>query len=468
MNIGVDYYPEQWDKSLLQADADLMAKTGVKIVRVAEFAWSELEPQDGQFTFEWLDEVIRTFDKHGIEVILGVPTNCPPLWMYQAHPEIIQTDPDGRKKQLGIRGHRCINSPVFMTYAKRITEQMVRRYGTHKAVVAWQIDNELEAYTCCCDECKRQFRKWLLDRHDDLDTINAITGSVVWGNKYSDISQVDPPTAYPKAWQNPALCLEFYRFASESAAKFAKELAMVIHREVPRTKVTTNTWFCENTVDFYKLFEDMDITAYDNYPPLRIPADPDVMYSHAFELDLMRGIKDDKFWVMEQLSGITGSWAVMSPAPKPGMIMGYSLQAMAHGAETILHFRWRTAAKGAEMFWHGLLDHSNVPGRRFYEFAELCNSDSLFSRIGICHAEPAAGGGNVLPRSAQVLPCSIFSIRSKYRCSIPGSRPLRIQDSRSSLAFRQYKGKHRESLPLCHKRRNSRAYQQERRQGYVQ
>ena len=117
MNIGVDYYPEQWDKSLLQADADLMAKTGVKIVRVAEFAWSELEPQDGQFSFEWLDEVIRTFDKHGIEVILGVPTNCPPLWMYQAHPEIIQTDPDGRKKQLGIRGHRCINSPVFMTYA---------------------------------------------------------------------------------------------------------------------------------------------------------------------------------------------------------------------------------------------------------------------------------------------------------------------------------------------------------------
>ena len=381
MNIGVDYYPEQWDKSLLQADADLMAKTGVKIVRVAEFAWSELEPQDGQFSFEWLDEVIRTFDKHGIEVILGVPTNCPPLWMYQAHPEIIQTDPDGRKKQLGIRGHRCINSPVFMTYAKRITEQMVRRYGTHKAVVAWQIDNELEAYTCCCDECRRQFRKWLLDRHDDLDTINAITGSVVWGNKYSDISQVDPPTAYPKAWQNPALCLEFYRFASESAAKFAKELAMVIHREVPRTKVTTNTWFCENTVDFYKLFEDMDITAYDNYPPLRIPADPDVMYSHAFELDLMRGIKDDKFWVMEQLSGITGSWAVMSPAPKPGMIMGYSLQAMAHGAETVLHFRWRTAAKGAEMFWHGLLDHSNVPGRRFYEFSELCKLADKISVI---------------------------------------------------------------------------------------
>ena len=54
------------------------------------------------------------------------------------------------------------------------------------------------------------------------------------------------------------------------------------------------------------------------------------------------------------------------------MIKGYAKQAFAHGADTVIFFRWRTANIGAEMHWHGLIDHSGVPGRRFYEFAELC------------------------------------------------------------------------------------------------
>ena len=94
--------------------------------------------------------------------------------------------------------------------------------------------------------------------------------------------------------------------------------------------------------------------------------------SPAFRLDMMRGVKQKNFWVMEQLSGPTGSWMPMGPTPRPGQIKGYAMQAMAHGADTVMHFRWRTANKGAEMYWHGLIDHSNVPGRRFNEFAELC------------------------------------------------------------------------------------------------
>ncbi len=376
MKIGVDYYPEQWDKSLWAKDAELMSKTGVKVVRVAEFAWSLIEPKDGEFDFTWLDEVLRTLSRYGLEIVLGVPTNCPPQWMYQMFPDIVQVGPDGKRIQTGIRAHRCINAPMFMFYAKRITEQLVRRYGNEQSIIAWQIDNELEAYPCCCDVCKDSFRHWLLDKHDTLENINAAFGTSVWSGVYSDITQVQPPTAYPKAWQNPALCLEFYRFTSENTVRYAKELAMVIRRESPKAKITTNTWFCENTPDFYKLFEDMDFVSYDNYPPIRIPSDPDEFYSHAFHLDLMRGIRQDKFWVMEQLSGPTGSWAPMSPTPRPGMILGYSMQALARGAETVVHFRWRTATHGAEMHWHGLIDHSNVPGRRFFEFSELCKTAS--------------------------------------------------------------------------------------------
>ncbi len=376
MKIGVDYYPEQWDRALWSKDAELMAKTGVKTVRLAEFAWSRLEPTEGSFDFSWLDEVISVFSHFGLEIILCTPTNCPPLWLYESHPEIIQTGPDGKRIQTGIRGHRCINSPVFLEYAKRITDEMARHYASHPSVKAWQIDNELEAYPCCCEECTEGFRDWLIDRFDTVENINKVFGNSVWSGEYSSITQIQPPTAYPKAWQNPALCMEYYRFCCDSLVKYVKTFSAIIRRHCPKARITTNTWLCENMPDFYKLFDELDFVSYDNYPPVRIPENPDCFYSHAFHLDMMRGIKEQNFWVMEQLSGSTGSWAPMAPAPKPGMIKGYSLQAIAHGADAVVHFRWRTALTGAEMHWHGILDHSNVPNRRFFEFAELCKTVS--------------------------------------------------------------------------------------------
>lgn len=376
MRVGVDYYPEQWDSSMWQQDAVRMAHTGVRLVRLGEFAWSRLEPGDGEYMFEWLDQVISIFHRCGIEVMLSAPTNCPPQWMYQEHPEIKQVRPDGMPVQTGIRGQRCINSPVFQSYAKRITREMARRYANTRTVVAWQVDNELEAYQCSCEVCKGKFREWLLDRFDNLVNINAAFGTSVWSGEYSDPSQIEPPNAYPKEWQNPALCLEWYRFQSESAAEFAKDLMITIRREIPNALVTTNTDIGPNSPDLYRLYRDLDIAAYNNYPPIELPENKEEHYSHAFYLDLMRGVKERNFWVTEQLSGPTGSWAPMSPSPKPGQIMGYALQAFAHGADAVMHFRWRTAAHGAEMFSHGLLDHSGAPNRRLNEFSELCKTAS--------------------------------------------------------------------------------------------
>ena len=133
--------------------------------------------------------------------------------------------------------------------------------------------------------------------------------------------------------------------------------------------------------DFYKLFKKLDFVSYDNYPALKLPEDNETLYSHSFHLDLMRGIKKKNFWIMEQLSGATGGWSAMSQIPEPGMLRGYAMQAVAHGADAVLHFRWRSAVSGAEMFWHGIIDHSNVPGRRFKEFKQLCADIVKYSSI---------------------------------------------------------------------------------------
>ena len=375
MKNGVVYYPEHWDRALWEKDADLMKETGVKIVRLAEFAWCRMEPEDGVFDFTWLDEAVEIFASRGIEVVLCTPTSCPPLWLYEKHPETIMVGEDGHTISTGIRGHRCVSNPTMIAYTRRIVEEMAKHYAGNPAIVAWQIDNELEAYFCFCEHCNEQFRAWLKDKYGSLEALNKAYGNIVWSGEYSSWSQVQPPYGNkPHAWLNSAMMLDYCRFASDKVIAYCDLQADILRKYFPGTPITTNTWFCEHMPDFYKMFSKLDFLSYDNYPTTKIPSDPEELYTHAFHLDLMRGVKRKPFWIMEQLSGAMGCWMPMLRMPEPGMIKGYALQAFAHGADTVLQFRWRTAVFGAEMHWHGLIDHSNVPGRRFREFADLCRT----------------------------------------------------------------------------------------------
>lgn len=382
MKIGVDYYPEHWDENMWEQDALLMKKTGVKTVRLAEFAWCRIEPREGEFDFAWLDRAVDMFEKNGIDVILCTPTNCPPLWLYEKYPNAVRTSPDGGHIAIGIRGHRCYNDPDFVRLSHRVIDKMTKHYARRKSVAAWQIDNELESNICVCEVCTKRYRKWLKAKYGTLDELNKHYGNIMWSGEFSDWEQIKPPTEkYNRAWLNPAYVLDHQRFASDDMIGYVKSQAEIIRRNCPNVPVTTNCWFCENMPDLHKTFKELDFTAYDNYPPLRIPQNDEAYYSHAFHLDFMRGVKQDNFVIMEQLSGAMGSWAPMSRTTQPGMIKGYSLQAFAHGANEVIHFRWRTAVKGAEMHWHGLIDHSNVPGRRFGEFEDLCKTAETLTDI---------------------------------------------------------------------------------------
>ncbi len=384
MRIGVDYYPEQWDRALWVRDADLMKKTGVRLVRMAEFAWCRLEPRESEFDFAWLDEAVGLFADRGIGVVLCTPTSCPPLWFYEKYPDAVMTEQDGRRTRTGIRGHRCVNHPATRRHCRRIIEEMTAHYAGNPAVAAWQIDNELEAYFCFCDHCAEKFRNWVKNRYGSLEAVNRAYGNVVWSGEYSSWEQVRLPFGhYPSAWLNPAYMLDHSRFASDSVIDFVRWQADIIRERCPGVPVTTNVWFSEHMPDFYREFRGLDFISYDNYPSAHPPEEDAAAFSHAFHLDMMRGIKRRSFWVMEQLSGGLGCWAPMGRMPEPGLIKGYSLQAFARGADTVLHFRWRTANIGAEMHWHGLIDHSNVPGRRFYEFADLCETaETLGEAVG--------------------------------------------------------------------------------------
>lgn len=372
MKIGVDYYPEHWNAELWHKDAEIMAKSGVQTVRIGGLGWSGLEPRSGQFNTGWLDEVLKTFTALNMEIVLCVPTNAPPLWMYDEHPEIMRTDAEGNMTEEGFIGKYCVNSHIYRAYAKRLTETLARRYSRVTSIVAWQVDHDIEAYQCCCPSCVERFRTWLLEKYDNIQNINMALGGDPFGGYYTDISQVRPPAMFPKEWRDPSLCLEYLRFTSESVIDFIRDLTMTIKKEIPKAKVTTDTSLGKTAPDVYKLYSMLDFAAYDNYPSTELYVDGEAVSSKAFYLDMMRGLKGTGFWVMEQLSGSVMKKNYIAPAPKPGMVKGYALQALAHGADTVIHYRWRTPLSGADMFRHGILNHSNVPSRRFLEFVELC------------------------------------------------------------------------------------------------
>ena len=374
IKIGVDYYPEQWDRTMWEKDAAAMETLGVQTVRIAEFSWCRMEPQDGEFDFVWLDEVIQILNAHHLEVILGTPTNCPPMWLYHDHPDTLQCERDGRRTYPGIRGHRCMTSRTFRSYAARIIRKMAERYAGRPGIAAWQIDNELESNHCTCPECAQSFRQWLQKKYSTLEQLNKAWGSVTWSQEISDWEQITPlkTSAVNRTdWFNPGYMLDYERFCTWSLSDYVRFQCDIIRGIDPKAVITTNACFPKDLPDFHQEFAALDVASYDNYPTVEIPEDPESLYTNAFALDFVRSFKQKNFWILEQLGGPMGCWRPITRALEPGMLEGYGLQAVAHGADLLSFFRWRTAVSGAEMFCYGLLNHDNQPNRRTEELKEL-------------------------------------------------------------------------------------------------
>lgn len=372
MRMGVDYYPEHWDRSMWEEDAKLMRETGVSLIRVAEFAWSRLEPTEGNYDFTWLDDAIDTFARHGIQVVIGTPTCTPPNWLVKAYPDVLPQDEKLHPRYPGIRGHRCYNSPSMRHYSALIVERLALHYANNAAVIGWQTDNEFSLNECNCEHCNTRFRKWLQDKYDSIESINAAWGTVVWSGEYSDWSQITTPLGGTNH-KNPSYVLDYKRFETDSVVEFQQLQLNILRKHCPNHFVTHNIWSYPMSLDYYKVCENLDFVSLDYYPSTSPEKAESSGYSGALTLDLARGIKRQNFWIMETISGPPGCWMPMWRTPHPGFIRAFAWQSIARGADTLVHFRWRSAPSGAEQFWHGLIDHSNVPGRRFEEYRGLCD-----------------------------------------------------------------------------------------------
>lgn len=373
MRVGVDYYPEHWNESVWEEDAIAMKKAGISLVRLAEFAWSVLEPQEGQYNFVWLDKAISIFKNQGIFVVLGTPTATPPNWLVEKYPDVLPVNNQKQPIYPGVRCHRCYNSPSLRLHTAKIIKKLTNQYGKNTVVMGWQTDNEIAANDCHCDNCTQAFRTWLQAKYGALENLNSEWGTVVWSGTYTSWTQVNTPLG-GSPHQNPSFLLDYQRFCSDSAASFNQFQADLLRENITDQFITHNLWGYPVMTNYYDLFKSMDFVSVDYYPSTDLKDDSKAsIYHGALTLDLTRGVQRKNFWVMEQLSGTPGCWNPMSRAPFPGMIRAHAWQSVSRGADTIVNFRWRSARIGAEQFWHGLHDHHGENGRRMDEFTQFAS-----------------------------------------------------------------------------------------------
>ena len=365
---GVDYYPEHWLRDRWDTDARLMKEAGFDVVRMAEFSWAKLEPEFNCFCFEWLDDAIALLATHGIKTILGTPTAAPPAWIIENAPDILPVNREGTRLGFGGRHHVCHSNAKYREHTARIVKAMAEHYKNNDAVIGWQIDNELgnsHEELCMCDNCKSKFHEWLEKKYGTIESFNESCGTVFWSQTYSDFHQIPIPRITPNS-HNPSLLLSWKRFCSDLLVEFQQLQLDIIRNICPDNFVTHNFMGFFDKLDYFDLARNLDFVSHDNYPSGFDLEECIAPSEIAASLDLMRGLRDKPFWVMEQQSGATG-WETISSMPRPGQLRLWTAQAVAHGADAIIYFRWRTCCYGTEQYWHGILPHSGIPGRRYHE-----------------------------------------------------------------------------------------------------
>jgi len=370
-----------------------MAGAGLRLVRIGEFAWARFEPRAGVYELDWLDEVIGILAAQGLDVIVGTPTAAPPAWLIERNPEILPVRADGRVQQFGHRRHYCPSSPAMRDATERIVGVLADRFGGDERVVAWQIDNELGG-RCYCDACCGAFHAWLRERYGSLDVLNDAWGTSFWSQVYDDWGQIPLPEGAPvplphgflRNSPNPGLALDFRRFSSDSLIGFLRLQAGILRERCsPQQRITHNLMgFHFPEIDYRRLAEELDVVSWDNYPVLDFTGR---WSTKALAGDAMRGLKNAPVWVLEQQVGPLG-WELLR-TPRRGETRIWTFQAIAHGAEAVCYFRWRTARFGTEQHWHGVLDASGRVGRRYEEVRAIAAELELL-RERLAGARPQA------------------------------------------------------------------------------
>lgn len=385
--LGTAWYPEQWPESRWDTDLGLMQQAHIRFVRVAEFAWSTMEPADGQFQLDWLERAINLARRHNIYVVLGTPTAAPPAWLTKKYPDTLRIEADGRRAEHGNRQQFSFTSSRYRELCHRIASEMAKRFGHNPNVIGWQIDNEY-AQVSYDAETRRQFQQWLQQKYHTLDNLNQHWTTAYWSQTYDSWDEIPVPN--PRG--NPSLMLEWRRFVSDTYRSYQRNQIDAIRQYAdPRQWITHNFMGLFDLFDHYVVSSDLDMASWDNY----IGQGHLDAFRNGMVHDLTRGFKRKNFWVMETQPDHV-NWAAINNSLDKGEVREMAWHAIGHGADAVGYWQWRSALGGQEQY-HGTLvgaDGNPVPlypevaqlGAEFAKTGDLLRNTTPVSDVAILHS----------------------------------------------------------------------------------
>ncbi len=373
---GGDYNPEQWLEypEILEEDIRLMKEAHVNCVTLGVFSWAVLEPEEGTYNFGWMEEIIDRLGAEGIQVVLATPSGAMPHWLTAKYPEVMQVQPDGTKNLPGKRHNFCYTSPVMRAKTRALDHELSARMGRKENVILWHISNELGGNfgdsSCHCEQCQESFRGWLKERYGTLDALNHAYWGRFWSHAYSGWDQIHSPAPHGE-WTMTGLTLDWRRFVTEQMRSFCRMEIETVRRN-SALPVTTNFMEFFKGLDYQKMRDDLDVISWDSYPFWHERKDevPTAVLAAANH-NVMRSLKKKPFLLMESVPSAV-NWRKHNPVKRPGMHMLSSMQAVAHGSDSVQYFQWRKGRGAYEKFHGAVLGHKNGSGTRtFREVSEV-------------------------------------------------------------------------------------------------
>lgn len=371
---GGDYNPEQWlDRpDILEKDIIYMKKAHINVVSLAIFAWSILEPKENEYQLEWLAESVDNLYHNGIYTILATPSGARPKWIADKYPEVLRVDETGHRNFFGLRHNHCYTSPVYREKVARINEKLSNRLGEHPGVIMWHISNEYGG-ACYCQLCQHQFRIWLKNKYHTIEELNDKWCTTFWSHSYQSFEQIEAPSKHGETLLH-ALNLDWKRFVTDQTMDFAREEIAAVRKNGNSRPVTTNLMYNHDSLNYYKFKDLVDVISWDNYPTWHKDSESLTAMDSAIEHDRMRSIKMQPYLLMESCPSAT-SWQSVSKLKRPGMLHAASMQAIAHGSDSVQFFQIRQSRGAAEKLHGAIIDHYGGDDTRVFREVEELGAD---------------------------------------------------------------------------------------------